>query len=80
MQRLGHDDHVGAVLAVGIADQVLDAREVALDLAERERGLDDGDAGHAATSSAMADGSGTGAASPAVSRRTAGGAGHDAPG
>ena len=59
------------VLAVRVADQVLDAREVALDRAELERGLDDGDAGHAATAAARrrARGCAAARAGPAAARR-----------
>ena len=52
-ESLGDDDHLGAMLAMGVADQVLDARDVLLDLPELEGGLDDGDAGHVETSSRM---------------------------
>ena len=51
-ESLGNDDHLRAVLAMGVADQVLDAREVLLDLSELEGRLDDGDPGHAETSAA----------------------------
>ncbi len=50
---LREEDHVGAVLASGLADDVLDVREVALDLAELHGELDGDDAAclghHAAT-------------------------------
>ena len=53
---LGQEDHVRAVLARGLPDDVLDVREVALDLAELHRELDRDDAAglghHAATDGA----------------------------
>src|SRR6185503_11115385 len=43
-------DDFGVVLPVGVADEILDADQVGLDLAQCERGLNDGDARHAGTS------------------------------
>ena len=59
MHASGTSDDLGVVLAVGVADQVLDAGQVGLDLPEGERGLDDGDAGHAGTSSRVVAGAGS---------------------
>ena len=50
-EALGNDDHLGAVLAMGITDQILDPREVLLHRSELEGRLDDGDPGHSETSS-----------------------------
>ena len=44
-EALGNDDHLRVVLAMCVANQILDPREILLHLAELEGRLNDGDAG-----------------------------------